>query len=62
MGGVSQSLLGLGVDEVKSRQSGRVLRHKGPGLAKCRGGVLGEGQLAPSPPARGSGERCSNLP
>jgi len=48
MGGVSQSLLGLGVDVVRSGEDpkGRLLRPKMPGLARCRGEVFGEGQSA----------------
>jgi len=67
MGGVSQSLLGLGVDAVRSGEKARraqsieVLRPKGPGLARCRGEVFWEEQSAPSPPAMGSGERCNLL-
>ena len=72
MCGVSQSLLGLGVDAVRSGEKARraqsievlsieVLRPKGPGLARCRGKVFGEEQSVPSPPARGSGERCNLL-
>jgi len=49
MGGVSQSLLGLGVDAVRSGESGRVLRPKRPGLAEGNGGVLGDWRGAVSP-------------
>ena len=41
----------------KSKRVNGVLPHE-PRMADIRGGVLQEGQLAPSPPARGFGERC----
>ena len=47
------SFIGVGTDKKVGRLKARRAESEAEG--RERGGVLGRGQLAPSPPARGSG-------